>query len=267
VFPDVSRLVLACWTRRNMIPAVLPLTEDLAEFLGVWTADGCFHRTGVRLATNADDVDYYEALCRRLFGHVTRYPKKGENARGIDLVINHTLLRRVMMDGLKLRDGSGRKRVPAVIFLAPLPIVAAFLRGYFSGDGTFSGKYIEASTVSRGLAADVMTLLQYFGIIARCRTKKERRGRDAFRVRFLWTGFLRRFIDEIGFSDGHRNQAVRNYLDLMTFHRDVQTPARHITNDVLWDLVVEKRREPYQREHVYDLSVPTTERFVAGFGN
>jgi cell division protease FtsH len=53
----------------------------------------------------------------------------------------------------------------------------------------------------------------------------------------------------------------------MTFRRDLQTPARHITNDVLWDLVVEKRREPYSREHVYDLSVPGTERFVAGFGN
>jgi ATP-dependent Zn protease len=267
VFPDVSRLVLACWTRRNMIPAVLPLTEDLAEFLGVWTADGCFHRTGVRLATNADDVDYYEALCRRLFGHVTRYPKKGENARGIDLVINHTLLRRVMMDGLKLRDGSGRKRVPAVIFLAPLPIVAAFLRGYFSGDGTFSGKYIEASTVSRGLANDVMTLLQYFGIAARCRTKKEWSGSVSNRVRFLWTGFLRVFAEKIGFADERRQCALIDYLDEIKLQRDVQTPACHITNDVLWDLVVDKRREPYEREHVYDLSVPKTERFIAGFGN
>src|SRR5262249_33327450 len=238
VFPDVSRLVLACWTRRNMIPAVLPLTEDLAEFLGVWTADGCFHRTGVRLATNADDADYYEALCRRLFGHVTRYPKKGENARGIDLVINHTLLRRVMMDGLKLRDGSGRKRVPAVIFLAPLPIVAAFLRGYFSGDGTFSGKYIEASTVSRGLANDVMTLLQYFGIAARCRTKKEWSGSVSNRVRFLWTGFLRVFAEKIGFADERRQCALIDYLDEIKLQRDVQTAACHITKDVLGDLVL-----------------------------
>src|SRR5439155_9443048 len=60
---------------------------------------------------------------------------------------------------------------------------------------------------------------------------------------------------------------LRAYLDGMTFRRDKQTPRAHITNDVLWDRVVEKRREPYTREFVYDLSVPDTERFVAGFGN
>ncbi len=48
---------------------------------------------------------------------------------------------------------------------------------------------------------------------------------------------------------------------------DLQQPEARITNDVFWDLVVEKRREPYHREHVYDISVPETERFVAGFGN
>ncbi|MCI0699763.1 MAG: AAA family ATPase, partial [Planctomycetia bacterium] len=75
------------------------------------------------------------------------------------------------------------------------------------------------------------------------------------------------FANEIGFADERRNSALREYVDGMTFKRDLQTPAQHFTNDVYWDLVVEKRREPYAREHVYDLSVPETERFIAGFGN
>jgi ATP-dependent Zn protease len=262
--PDPSKLIVRRKARGISLPALLPLTEELGEFLGNWVADGCYYKTGVRLATNTDDADYYAALCQRLFGHVTRYAK---GPRGVDLYVNCTLLRQVMRDGLGMLDGSGRKRVPPFIFLAPLRVVAAFLRGYFSGDGTFTGKYVEASTVSKDLAQDIATLLQYFGIAARIRTKAEWNGSTSYRVRFLWTGFLRKFVDQIGFADQRRNNAVRQYLDTMTFRRKLQTPEGHITNDVLWDKVVEKRREPYARKHVYDLSVPETERFIAGFGN
>ncbi|CEF49305.1 unnamed protein product, partial [uncultured bacterium] len=173
---DPKTLSLGCLKGSKELPALLPLTEDLGLFLGKWVADGCFSTTGVRLALHEKEVEFYEPLCQRMFGHVTRYRKRGENARGVDLVINSQLLHRVMKHGFRLRDGSGSKRVPSFIFLAPLPVVAAFLRGYLSGDGTFSGKYIEATTVSRGLASDVLTLLQYFGIVARCRTRKEWNG-------------------------------------------------------------------------------------------
>lgn len=263
---DPKTLSLYCWHRQKTLPAVMPLTPELGEFFGLWVADGCFAETGVRLACHRDQADKIQAGVETLFGHVTRYEKKA-STNSVDLVINHTLLRHVMYDGLGMRDGSGRKRVPGFIFTAPKPVVAAFLRGYFTGDGTFSQKYIEATTISRELAADVVTLLQYFGIAARIRHKVERKGNPAFRVRFLWSKFLRTFADEIGFIDDARQQKLRAYVDGMTFQRDVQTPQRHITNDVLWDKIVEKRREPYTREHVYDLSVPGTERFVAGFGN
>src|SRR5207302_5019600 len=125
----------------------------------------------------------------------------------------------------------------------------------------------EASTVSRGLANDVLTLLQYFGIAARCRQKKEWNGSISYRVRFVWTEYLRRFVEQIGFADEKRNQAIRAYLAGQKLHRQAQTPAGHITHDVLWDRVVEKRREAYDRPHVYDISVPEPERFIAGFGN
>ena len=263
---DPRRLTLRRGRAAKTMPAVLPLTEDLAEFLGMWTAEGSYIRLGVRLSVHEDEADHFEALARKLFGHVTRYRKKGDG-KGVDLIVSNALLHDLMKDGLKMPGGSANKRVPPVIFLAPKPVVAAFLRGYFQGDGTFSGKYIEATTVSKALAADVMTLLQYFGIAARLRTKAEWSGSTSHRVRFLWTGFLRKFMDAIGFVTESRNRAVRDYLDNMTFRRNLQTPQQHIANDVLWDLVVEKRREPYARQYVYDLSVPQTERFIAGFGN
>ncbi len=262
---DLSALSLYSWHRTKELPAWLPLDDDLGEFLGIWTAEGSYSKTGVRLALHRDEAEYFAALCRRLFGHVTVSPKRGSN--GVELVVNSTLLRRVMRDGLGVVDGSSEKRVPGAIFLAKRSVVAAFLRGYFSGDGTFTKKYVEASTVSRGLAADVATLLQYFGIAARLRRKTEWNGSVSHRVRFLWSGFLRRFVDEIGFADERRNAKVRDYLEHMKLRRDLQSPERHFSRDVLWDRVVEKRREPYARPLVYDLSVARTERFVAGFGN
>ncbi|MEZ4408702.1 MAG: AAA family ATPase [Polyangiales bacterium] len=255
---------LYAWHRRQTLPARYPLTVDFGEFLGFWMAEGSYSSSGLRLAVHEDEADHVVALCERLFGRATRSPKRG--TRGVEVVVNSTLLVRALRDGFGVADGSGRKRVPGFIFLAPRKVVAAFLRGYFSGDGTFSGKYVEVTTTSRALAGDVITLLGYFGIAARCRQKRERTGSVSHRVRFVWSGFLRTFLDEVGFADARRTERLRAYLDGMTFRRDLQTPARHITHDVLWDRVVEKRREPYHRPHVYDLSVAGTERFVAGFG-
>ncbi len=263
---DLDGMSLHCWHRNKNMPTTIPLDEDLGEFLGLWTAEGSFNNKGaVRLTIQKDEVEHCEALCRRLFGHVTVSPK-GESD-GVSLVINSNLLRHLMREGLHIQSGSHDKHAPACIFLAPKPVVAAFLRGYFSGDGTFNGKSIEATTVSKRLAQDVATLLQFFGIAARLRQRTARNGSTSHRVRFTWSAFLRIFANEIGFSDPRRQVKLREYVDNMTFKRQKQTLEDHITNDVLWDRVVEKRREPYARKHVYDLSVPGTERFVAGFGN
>jgi ATP-dependent Zn protease/intein/homing endonuclease len=263
--PDPAQVELYCWHRNKPMSALLELTPELGEFLGLWTADGCYNEHGgVRISTNDVELRAAKSLCERFAPHVTCSPKGG---RGVDLIMTSTLLKRVMQQVLGMVSGSDKKRVPAAIFMAPRPTVAAFLRGYFSGDGTFSGKYIEATTVSRGLAADVATLLQYFGIAPRLQRKPERGGRDATRVRFLWSEFLRTFEREIGFMQSSRNTALNQYLSGMRLKRSKQTPAVHISGDILWDKVVEVRREPYTRPHVYDLSVPETERFIAGFGN
>lgn len=264
-------LSLYCWHRNKTMPGILPLTEDLAEFFGWWVAEGSYNgKTGVRLSLHEDEVEHVAGLCKRLFGTVTIYRKKinGKNSnKGSDIYINSTLLYLLMHDGLGMRDGSNRQHVPGEMFLAPLPIVAAFLKGYFSGDGYFSGKYIEAGTTSRRLAEDVSTLLQYFGILARLRFKAERTGSTTHRVRFGWSEFLRIFAEKIGFVQAYKQDAVRHYVNNQGLKRDVQTPAQHITNDVYWDTIVEKKREAYAKPHVYDLSVPGTERFIAGFGN
>jgi len=64
------------------------------------------------------------------------------------------------------------KRVPGCIFDAPDDIVAAYLGGYFSGDGTVDKNTltVSATTISRELKEDLLALLTRLGITARVDT-------------------------------------------------------------------------------------------------
>ncbi|ERH02905.1 MAG: archaeal DNA polymerase II, large subunit, partial [Halonotius sp. J07HN6] len=64
------------------------------------------------------------------------------------------------------------KRVPQCVFNAPKPIIAAYLRGYFSGDGSADARSLKvhATTVSRELKEDLLALLSRLGIMARITT-------------------------------------------------------------------------------------------------
>ena len=258
-------------------PAVMEITEDLCEFLGYFAANGSFNgdddkKSAVRISSNTERVDYVKALCERLWGHVGSYQKTNSTTgilgKGVDLTISSTLLCHIMHNGLKLNDGAERKRAPAFIFNASKSAIASYLRGYFTGDGTRNEKNIEATTVSKGLASDISTLLLYFGIVARLSVKPEAGYQDGHRIRFGWSGYLKVFANEIRFADSARQDGLVKYLNELKFERsDHTTPEPYITNDVYWDKVVSVKRVPYDREHVYDLSVPATERFIAGYGN
>jgi putative pyruvate formate lyase activating enzyme len=56
------------------------------------------------------------------------------------------------------------KRVPWVLFDAPVDVVRAFLASYFEGDGSRQPPYIAINTVSRDLALGIVALLLRVGI-------------------------------------------------------------------------------------------------------
>ncbi len=257
-------LVISSRYRKHELPAVLKMDKDFGTFLGLWVAEGSYLSYGVRISTSDSELPVVKRLCKKLFKNLTIYEKP--DSRGRDVIISSLPLKAVLEEVLKLRGGAKNKRMPTEVLSAPLPAVSGFLRGYFGGDGYFSGKYVEASTVSQDLANDVMIALQYFGIVARCREKKEWTGSTSYRVRFLWTGFLKKFAEEIGFLYGSKNKLLNAYLKNIKLKRVLQAPSQHMDGDVYWDLVVEKTRELYEHPYVYDIGVNPTHRFIAGFG-
>jgi ribonucleoside-diphosphate reductase alpha chain len=144
------------------------------------------HRNERMVETQRDDLD-----CRRLrlYGEVLR-----------PFVERWDLLAR--------REAM---QVPAQLFEAPLPVVAAYLRSLFQADGYVSVRenaaLIGLDMLSEDLIVGVQRLLSRFGIFSRVRFKADRRpDRQG-----LWSLTVRpladrvRFGDEIGFPDPEKS--------------------------------------------------------------
>jgi ribonucleoside-diphosphate reductase alpha chain len=107
----------------------------------------------------------------------------------------------------QLRARGVEMAVPAQLFEAPLPVVAAYLRSVFQAQGYVSKR--ERSTlvgldmISEQLVRGVQSLLLRFGIFARVGRKAEARDdrHDLWGIRIQNAGDRRIFADEIGFLD------------------------------------------------------------------
>ncbi len=293
-------------TKFKSIPAVLELSNELCEFLGLWIAEGSYNyentnRETFRVSLNEKEVDYYKNLCEKLFGSVTVYRKRG--TKGCDIYINNRAFSSVMR-ALGFEAGAHKKKVPEIIYSLPREKIASFLKGCFSGDGSlYKNQHgvptIEYSTRSNGLAGDVMYLLLYFGIVAKVYSTKQK---DGVSQRVCFTGAQNLSVfKEIGFAELQKNMEIENYIKSVKWTRSQQIPitgeiknlvAERLPNwsgsatigsavveaaelgdlilvaesDIYWDLVEEIREVECKDKYVYDISVDPCQNFVGGFG-
>ncbi len=288
----------------KQLPGIVKIDEKLATFIGLWIAEGSYNRQDtVRISTSYKESQKIAELCRELFGHVTIY-KKGN---GADIYIGCRPLYVFFRYVLGLEDGAEKKKIPEIVFTFSKQNIQALLRGYFSGDGSFyKNKHnvgmIEASTVSKKLANDLLYSLLYFGIVASVYEKKEWNGNISTRVMFTGHNWLNKF-SEIGFFDSARNNKLQEYLKNVKWARSEQIPItgnlksiiagnlpkwsasssigkemltnsaieedleflEMIENDIFLDRVEEIKRIEDEK-YVYDISVEPHQNFVAGFG-
>ncbi len=292
-------------TKGKSLPAVIELTPQFCEFLGLWVAEGSYSGdSGIRVSINSKELPEILPNIESLFGKPTIYYKKGTN--GADIYISNKALRIFMEKVLGIRHGAAEKHAPEIIFSLDKRLIASFLRGYYSGDGSIAKNQrgvitVEGSTESKGLADDLMHLLLYFGIVAK---DYPRKGRSQHRVCFTGVSNLRNFA-QIGFLGRSKNSQIKHYIGAMKWERSDQIPItrelrEHLSfisnannwqnsatigrgvlagfeeelpsemaylagSDIYWDRV-EEIREVENEEYVYDISVEPNENFVAGFG-
>ena len=156
---------------------MVDLTEDVATLLGYYAAEGfareqetpngVIHQTTI-CGTETEAREFYIDVFEDEFGVE---PYRENDAK---ITVSGRLPRTFFDTVLDAGIFAETKRVPQCLFNAPKPIIAAYLRGYFSGDGSIAADSltVSATTVSPELKQDVLALLTRLNIAGRVTTTK-----------------------------------------------------------------------------------------------
>jgi len=200
------------------------MTLQLAEFLGLLTADGglSIEKRGTHrvVYTQADSylIWLYKKSLKELFG-ITQFIKKrsGSNPknRAFDIIIGSKHLKEFLaylgMDSSK----SPKKEIPKAIREAPKEIVAAYLRAIFDNDGYVGKNSIELTLSSKKLISQIHVMLLNFGIVSSLATKKVKNyaHNDYYRLS-IFGEEARKFIEEVGFVRKEKFNKVKKFIKL-----------------------------------------------------
>ena len=152
-------------TRRFPFPTVLPLTEMLAELLGLYLAEGfTFMGNGERgengkmyLSFGRHEkslIEHARKLIEELFSLKTWIDETRTASR---VCVGSNILVRFFKGNFG--PNAGNKRIPSFILRASPVCVKAFLLGYLSGDGCVDNRGLRYTTVSKTVAYQLVHLL------------------------------------------------------------------------------------------------------------
>lgn len=160
-------------TKRDSVnvPILININKDLLEILGLYVAEG-YSRSirgsnglnQVYLASNEKEIrDFIKKTVFKNFGLLSSERK--EDRVTFSSRVFYLFITKVLGAG----SSAYEKRVPSMFLGLPLEKLAAFLRGYFEGDGSAEKgrKKVSCDSVSEGLLSDLEFCLGRFGIFVK----------------------------------------------------------------------------------------------------
>ena len=143
------------------IPAFM--SGELAEFLGLFVSEGYIRGGRTVVFTNSDEMllARFLTLTEHLFGIEGKVER--QKGKTPNVLVGSTLLV-ALLGQLGTGRVSGEKRIPAAVLSSDNDTLAEFLRGYYAGDGGFSGREVELCTKSRRLQTELVYALSRFGV-------------------------------------------------------------------------------------------------------
>ncbi|MGH9211807.1 MAG: dCTP deaminase domain-containing protein [Acidimicrobiales bacterium] len=140
---------------RNPLPARIEVDTELAWLLGMYVAEG-YRRSQQVVVANTDQaiLDRVGAVLRRLGLTVHRGPEA--------ITCGSSILS-ALLGWLGTGGKAPSKRVPAIVFGWPRPLIEAFLDGLVDGDGSLDGGRTSVWTTSQGLVGDLLLLFARLG--------------------------------------------------------------------------------------------------------
>ncbi len=239
--------------------------DSLLSILGFYIAEGYMRKTQVR--TNQVAITATKGWAKRYLANTIEEIFGIKPAICDNQVVICSRIVRELFSRLEIGSDAYSKRVPGFIYSLPKGKRHAFLRGYFSGDGSCSLQStleVNVTSVNKPLIDAVSYLLLFSGIKHSIQEEK----------RFITSGQVyefygkpkechsykicifgeqaRRFIQDIGFLDEKHVHAVK-LLDKWLKKRG--TARTRFDGDAFSDKIVSKKEIDSDERHVYSLTV------------
>lgn len=245
------------WERHKSATIPEMYTEDFAEFLGMYHADGSsnFREGTYTVALSNDDEDVirrFEELAEMLFHvPVSHYTKQKENHEV------ETYISSVMISDIDriLSHGKKHKRIPAAIWKSPTSVINAYIRGLTLDSSVYreppSGRVrFELSIINEDDARFIQLHLASQGIICGW-GHNENKDFLSPRLSFNADNYLR-FLEVVGFIESRKAKSTppcfKNKYERRRIGNSFRLSVKEIT---------------YSKADVYDLHVPGTHSFVS----
>ncbi len=174
------------------LPVKICMDGDFLSFLGLWIAEGCYDKNSI-IVSNGDEE--CKDVVRRI-GSRFNIPVKVHSDK-FSLMLNSSMLKRVMQDILGLKGNACTKAIPEWMFNLSNEQIGYLLKGYYSGDGHVSKFEIQSRTSSVELLKGIQALMLRHGIIAR--QAKFYAKDKTYGLRISSVDMLQKFRDNIGF--------------------------------------------------------------------
>jgi len=237
-------------------------SDLLLTFLGLWIADGCYENKykenygTINIAIDEKKkhiTRFLEKFCNEIqknYG-IKRSKKHGPAFR----IYSTDLYKKMKLFGF---EGNAKtKKVPNWIKELPNEQLKFFLKGYFSGDGSYH-KRVSCSSISYKLLQDLQILLNRFGIVGIISKGQKKKP--------SWIGLQKIQSKNLQFKlTINRQNSINKFMDKISFIY----PTNH-KRDKEWmkenDISIWKKnmvKEKCGKGVVYDIEVPETECFVA----
>lgn len=231
------------------------LDEDLAEFLGIYYADGCLHDSNGSFSVvitngNEDAVKRVCELSKKLFNVEAKVSYK-QNSATICITAKRLC---VIENALEMVRGCRNKVIPNIILQSPANVVKAFIKGMTLDSCVVDSenKTFLKFTVSNHVSAKhLQEILLNIGIVSSVRQDTSKT-LNVFHV-IVYNEWYEKFKNEIGFVESCKNVLYTRGK------ADKHNGYIYLDNKIYVKVI----KKEFLEEDVYDFNVPNTHSFIS----
>ncbi|MEW6009482.1 MAG: adenosylcobalamin-dependent ribonucleoside-diphosphate reductase [Candidatus Omnitrophota bacterium] len=231
------------------------MSVNLAELIGYFIGDGCFHKGKLMLAVPHDCLElksYFDSQVKELFGINSRVEQK-PNDKSINLIYHCKML----VEWLKFigidKKGAMQASIPRLCLALDKECVNGFLRGLFEADGSIDkeGYHVALSSISLDLIHQLQVLLLSLGIPSNIRANRKREssfGKNSLYILTISTPKgLKTYKEEIGFLSQKKKGRLSQIIKRDVSYNDIIPNQSSQFREFYENLILKPRNEFYKK--------------------